>query len=77
MEYRLDKPMVRFQGVSKRFDTLTVLDALDLDIAPNEKVAIIGPSGSGKTTVLRILMTLEPINEGVVWVDGEPLTHME
>ena len=41
-----------------------------------EKVAIIGPSGSGKTTVLRMLMTLETINDGVIWVDGEPLTHM-
>jgi len=40
-------------------------------------VAIIGPSGSGKTTVLRMLMTLETINGGVIWVDGEPLTHVE
>ena len=56
---------------------LTVLDDLDLDIARGEKVAIIGPSGSGKTTVLRMLMTLETINDGVIWVEGEPLTHME
>ena len=52
-----------------------MLDKLDLDVAPNEKVAIIGPSGSGKTTVLRMLMTLERIDGGVIWVDGEPLTH--
>ncbi|GLS14151.1 ectoine/hydroxyectoine ABC transporter ATP-binding protein EhuA [Hydrogenophaga electricum] len=68
-------PMVRFERVSKRYGELTVLDGLDLDIAPHEKVAIIGPSGSGKTTVLRMLMTLERIDEGVIWVDGEPLTH--
>jgi polar amino acid transport system ATP-binding protein len=68
--------MVRFKGVSKRYGSLTVLDELDLDIARNERVAIIGPSGSGKTTVLRMLMTLEQINEGVIEVDGEPLTHM-
>ena len=53
------KPMVRFDKVSKRYGPLTVLDSLELDIAPGEKVAIIGPSGSGKTTVLRMLMTLE------------------
>src|SRR5690606_13400828 len=41
------------------------------------KVAIIGPSGSGKTTVLRMLMTLESIDDGVIRVDGEPLTHMQ
>jgi polar amino acid transport system ATP-binding protein len=70
------EPMVRFDKVTKRYGDLTVLDELDLDIASNEKVAIIGPSGSGKTTVLRMLMTLERINDGVIWVDGEPLTHM-
>jgi polar amino acid transport system ATP-binding protein len=70
------QPMVRFDKVTKRYGALTVLDSLDLDVAPGEKVAIIGPSGSGKTTVLRMLMTLETINDGVIWVDGEPLTHV-
>lgn len=71
------QPMVRFDKVTKSYGALTVLDELNLDIAAGEKVAIIGPSGSGKTTVLRMLMTLETINGGVIWVDGEPLTHME
>jgi polar amino acid transport system ATP-binding protein len=72
-----DTPMVRFDNVSKRYGALTVLDQLCLDIARGEKVSIIGPSGSGKTTVLRMLMTLETINDGVIWVEGEPLTHMK
>jgi polar amino acid transport system ATP-binding protein len=71
-----EEPIVRFEHVSKRYGALTVLDDLNLDIARNEKVAIIGPSGSGKTTVLRMLMTLERIDSGVIWVEGEPLTHM-
>jgi polar amino acid transport system ATP-binding protein len=70
-------PMVRFDGVRKKYGPLTVLDELCLDIARNEKVAMIGPSGSGKTTVLRMLMTLERIDGGVIYVEGEPLTHME
>src|SRR5205807_6605159 len=70
------QPMVRFADVTKSYGAFVVLDKLDLDIARGEKVAIIGPSGSGKTTVLRMLMTLEPINGGVIWVDGEPLTSM-
>jgi polar amino acid transport system ATP-binding protein len=72
-----EQPMVRFDNVSKRYGTFTVLDGLNLDIARGEKVSVIGPSGSGKTTVLRMLMTLETINDGVIWVEGEPLTHME
>jgi polar amino acid transport system ATP-binding protein len=72
----IDGPMVRFKNVTKSYGPLTVLDELDLDVGVNEKVAIIGPSGSGKTTVLRMLMTLEEIDKGVIWVEGEPLTHM-
>ena len=56
---------------------LVVLDKLNLEIKKNEMVSIIGPSGSGKTTVLRVLMTLEKINQGVIHLDGEPLTHMD
>ena len=72
-----DLPMVRFEKVTKRYGDLTVLDSLDLDVKTNEMVAVIGPSGSGKTTVLRMLMTLELIDEGVIYVEGKPLTHME
>ncbi len=68
--------MVRFSGVSKSYGELTVLDELDFDVSQNEIVSIIGPSGSGKTTVLRMLMTLEEIDSGVIYVDGKPLTHM-
>ena len=63
--------IVSFRGVCKAFGPLNVLDDLDVDIAAGEKVAIIGPCGSGKTTLLRILMTLERIDGGEIWVDGE------
>ncbi len=69
-------PMVRFNSVRKSYGSLVVLDDLNLDVAPGEMVSIIGPSGSGKTTVLRMLMTLETINQGCIYIDGKPLTHM-
>lgn len=72
----MPQPIVRFTDVTKRYGNLTVLDKLNLDVAPGEKVAIIGPSGSGKSTLLRALMTLESIDEGLIAVDDEPLTHM-
>ena len=69
--------LVKFSDVTKQYGNLVVLDKLNLEIKKNEMVSIIGPSGSGKTTVLRVLMTLEKINKGVIHLDGEPLTHME
>jgi len=72
-----NRAMVQYDRVTKRYGPLTVIDQLDLAISAGEKVALIGPSGSGKTTVLRMLMTLERIDDGVIWVDGEPLTHVE
>lgn len=70
-------PIVRFEEVTKAFGDLVVLNQLSLNVAPAEKVTIIGPSGSGKTTILRVLMTLEKPNSGVIYVEGEPLWHME
>jgi len=69
-------PMVSFMNVSKGYDSLTVLENLNLNIDKGEMVSIIGPSGSGKTTVLRMLM-LEKIDKGVIYLDGKPITHME
>src|SRR5210317_890698 len=71
-----EETIVSFKEVTKQYGDLVVLDKLNLDIKQNEMVSIIGPSGSGKTTVLRVLMTLEKINQGVIHLDGEPLTHM-
>ena len=68
--------LVKFSDVTKKYGDLVVLDKLNLEIKKNEMVSIIGPSGSGKTTVLRVLMTLEKINQGIIYLDGEPLTHM-
>ena len=72
----MSEPKIRFDAVTKRYGPLTVLDALDFEVADGEVVTIIGPSGSGKTTVLRVLMTLEGIQEGTMYVDGEPLNQM-
>ncbi|SIO85250.1 ectoine/hydroxyectoine ABC transporter ATP-binding protein EhuA [Nocardiopsis sp. JB363] len=68
--------LIVFDQVVKRFGDLTVLDHLDFGVAPGERVTLIGPSGSGKTTILRLLMTLEKVTEGHIWVDGEPFSHM-
>ena len=70
------EPLIKFDKVVKRFGDLTVLRDLDFNVAPGERVTLIGPSGSGKTTILRLLMTLETLSGGHIWVDNQPLWHM-
>jgi polar amino acid transport system ATP-binding protein len=67
--------IIRFDNVDKSFGSNQVLKKMNFAIAPGERVTLIGPSGSGKTTILRLLMTLEKVTDGVIWVEGEPLTH--
>ena len=67
--------IINFEKVSKSFGDLKVLDKLNLEVKDGEKLALIGPSGSGKTTILRILMTLETIDDGYVTVNNEYLWH--
>lgn len=64
------RPIIEFSKITKRFGSLTVLDDFDFSVAKGEKVTLIGPSGSGKSTVLRILMTLEPFQEGTLTLAG-------
>ncbi|MGX1854106.1 MULTISPECIES: ectoine/hydroxyectoine ABC transporter ATP-binding protein EhuA [unclassified Streptomyces] len=69
--------LIRFDKVTKRFGTHTVLDSLDFTVSSGKHVTLIGPSGSGKTTILRLLMTLLTPDEGTITVGGEYLTQEE
>ncbi len=74
--WALAAPIIRIDKVSKSFGAHQVLKDLSFDVGAGEKLALIGPSGSGKTTILRILMTLETIDGGFIYVEDEPLWHM-
>ena len=63
-------PMVRADGVRKRFGAHEVLCGVDLTVDRSEVVCIIGPSGSGKSTFLRCINHLEKISGGQLYVDG-------
>jgi putative ABC transport system ATP-binding protein len=63
--------MIRLTDVVKAYPGgVTALDAITVDIADGEQVAIVGPSGSGKTTMLTILGTLERASAGTVEIAG-------
>ncbi|HRO28957.1 ectoine/hydroxyectoine ABC transporter ATP-binding protein EhuA [Citricoccus sp.] len=70
-----DTPIIEFRDVEKRFGDNVVLKDLDFHVNRGERVTLIGPSGSGKTTILRLVMTLEEATDGMILIDGDPLTH--
>jgi ABC-type polar amino acid transport system ATPase subunit len=68
-------PVVRLDGVRKRFGDHVVLDGIELTVDSREVLVVIGPSGSGKSTLLRCINLLEPIQEGRIFFDGEEITR--
>jgi polar amino acid transport system ATP-binding protein len=64
-------PMVKAEGVHKRFGRLEVLKGINLEVSRGEVMCVLGPSGSGKSTFLRCINHLEEINAGRLSVDGE------
>ncbi|WP_108258627.1 ABC transporter ATP-binding protein [Mangrovicoccus ximenensis] len=64
-------PLIRFEGVTKRFGDFTALQGIDLQIYPREFFALLGPSGCGKTTLMRMLAGFETPTEGTIWLDGQ------
>ena len=64
--------VVEIKDVTKRFETVTALQGIDLEIEPGEFVSLIGPSGCGKSTLLRIIGDLIQPTSGTVTVNGKP-----
>ena len=68
-----EKPLIRFQNVTKRFGDFTAIDNLTLDIFEQEFFALLGPSGCGKTTMMRMLAGFETPTEGVIELAGQDI----
>ena len=66
-------PMIRLEGIHKRFGALEVLKGVDLNVAKGEVVCILGPSGSGKSTFLRCVNLLEPPEKGDIYIEGNDI----
>ncbi|MGI6497021.1 MAG: ABC transporter ATP-binding protein [Kiritimatiellia bacterium] len=63
--------MIRFENVTKRFGSQTVLDGVSFEIRKGEIFSIVGPSGTGKSVSLKHMVRLLTPNSGSVWVDGD------
>jgi putrescine transport system ATP-binding protein len=69
-------PLMRIEGVSKRFGSFAAVDGVSLDIGAGEFFALLGPSGCGKTTLLRMLAGFETPDEGAIWLDGQNIAEV-
>ncbi len=68
-----EKPLIRFQNVTKRFGDFTAIDSIDLDIYAREFFALLGPSGCGKTTLMRMLAGFETPSSGTILLSGQDI----
>ena len=59
---------IRADGLTRRFNGVTVVDNLSLRVAPGELFGLIGPDGAGKTTILRMLAGIMDPSAGDAWV---------
>ncbi|MGB1446972.1 MAG: ABC transporter ATP-binding protein [Arenicellales bacterium] len=70
------RPLVTFDGVSKRYGDVTAVHTMNLEIYEGEFLAIMGPSGCGKTTSLRMLAGLEEPSDGEIRLDGQRINEI-
>jgi ABC-type lipoprotein export system ATPase subunit len=75
------RPIVELRSIRKDYGRgeakLTVLEDIDLTIAPGEFVGIVGASGSGKTTLMNILGCLDRPSSGSYALDGQDVSHLD
>ncbi|MBC3438411.1 ABC transporter ATP-binding protein [Pseudomonas sp. BW16M2] len=81
---RPDAPALKVSRGAVRFDHVDfhygkggkVIDALNLDIRPGEKIGLIGPSGAGKSTLVNLLLRLYDIDSGRILIDGQDIAEV-
>ncbi|PYC15424.1 ABC transporter ATP-binding protein [Pseudomonas mosselii] len=74
---KVNRGAVRFDHVDFHYGKGgKVIDALNLDIRPGEKIGLIGPSGAGKSTLVNLLLRLYDIDSGRILIDGQDIAEV-
>ncbi|HEY6058332.1 MAG TPA: ABC transporter ATP-binding protein, partial [Candidatus Limnocylindrales bacterium] len=63
-------PLISARGLTKRFKTVTAVDAIDFDVARGESFGFLGPNGAGKTSTMRMIGCVSPVSAGHLTVFG-------
>lgn len=67
----IDKGGISFDQVTFAYNDKKVIDQLNLDIKPGEKIGIVGRSGAGKSTLIQLLLNFYRLNQGRISIDGQ------
>ncbi len=62
-------PLVKFEGVSVSFSAAPLLDKVDFQIDPGERIALVGLNGAGKSTLMKLVSGEIHADQGSVWQD--------
>lgn len=71
---------IRYENVHFRYPTRTdvpVLQGIDLEVHPGQKVALVGASGAGKSTIIQLLLRYYQPQKGRILLDGQPIETYE
>lgn len=68
---------VRFEDVSFSYTSeVPLIEHMNLEVKPGQRVAIVGPTGCGKTTVINLLMRFYDVNKGKITLDSVPIQDL-
>jgi ABC-type branched-subunit amino acid transport system ATPase component len=73
----MSEPLLQLRAVTMAFGGLTVVDRLDLEVAPGEIVSVIGPNGAGKTTLFNLITGIYPPVNGEILFEGRSIVGLE
>jgi branched-chain amino acid transport system ATP-binding protein len=70
------EPVLRLDGVARRFGGLVAVDGVSLSLGPRQRLAVIGPNGAGKTTLFRLIAGDMAPSAGRISLFGRDVTRM-
>ena len=79
LEVSEQAPVIALKKVSFKYPSSDrhVINGLDLEIKPGERIAIVGENGAGKTTLVKLLSRFYKVNKGGIYLDGKNINDVK